>query len=578
MLFPESATTLSSGSVTSQPQVDNESDAFPTEKTAAAAAQIIEQGQGSTSTGTIDQFTPSSGCGSTPTIGQRDPLAIQLAPTATSALDTESITNLCAQFVVDKIITFEIGSGITPADLIKELDLLTGNALFMVKPSTTSGTSPFGETPFFTLCVRLYFAHFQSLWPLACPEHFHPSSVSPPLYLAVCIIGAMYGEEDLVLFGRSLHEAFRARLITRSMDLKVPNQPSYDSCLTLLLNQIAALYFGHKRSFYVAQQLGVSLHTQARRLGLFDEDQWPSPTASKWERPVCSKSESYRRLALGIYRVDVYVALLLGTRPIVSPQELRISTLPQETWQCDSGRDDNLKRNGIAVAQPQYYTDLIETVLDADDSLPALHALDLELVLMGIAHETWRIDQERFVFHRLYGEHHCVAEVVRSYDRGISLDTKSASSVRTLGHIRPALAPTRRHWSACVSSLRKWSVAFTATLRSPSLRQDRSRILSCRILYHLLLLQTYSSINTLANSAHLPDAVIPAKIVIWLKSEDCMEALQHATSLYTLVSEEMQAVVTERANFNLLTFGELTLLFPHIAESVCQLSKCYVFL
>jgi hypothetical protein len=187
------------------------------------------------------------------------------------------------------------------------------------------------------------------------------------------------------------HEVLRGSLITNNLDLRSRNPSSEAICQILMLNKATALYFGQRRAFFIAQQLGALSLVHARRLGLFgnlglayDGKVAASGTSQRSE----VRKEARRRLAFGIMRLDVYLSLLLGQKPSLSWEEMRLQ--PLADWPGSSNKPSSSSITTTtheAASGDVMFSDLVSLYLYGDESPPILRPVDLELVLMGLVAE-----------------------------------------------------------------------------------------------------------------------------------------------------------------------------------------------
>lgn len=101
--------------------------------------------------------------------------------------------------------------------------------------------------------IKLYFDHFNPLWPMFSCSDYEAQTVHPVLYLTQVSIGSMYGTPNQQQFGTLLYKRLR-RLLTASLfDLEGPETDLLWLAHARLLTQVHGLYFGQKQSFSYAQ-------------------------------------------------------------------------------------------------------------------------------------------------------------------------------------------------------------------------------------------------------------------------------------------------------------------------------------
>jgi hypothetical protein len=464
--------------------------------------------------------------------------------------------------------------------------------------------------------VAHYFKNFQPLWPLFFESSFDPCSILPTLYLTVAAIGSTYAGKSANAFGRMLLESLQAVLITRPLDPRQPNGTSEAICQTLLLNQVMCLYLGQRRSLFIAQQLGGILVIQAHRMDLFNEALVPaksaadSTTASSTSRMARAyqdiKLETRRWLGFGILRAETYLCTILMTRPLVSFEEFNLRLLKPEkhwvtktlkSWANAQEENGNVDVDGRTTL---LFSDLVRIALDPDETLPVLRPIDYELLLIALQQELWRFGQDRYVLERITGDAElslgAICDDLRGPDNPFKCERlrispshselDSATAATPPNSSKPPTttaecAPLRRdHLSfpsrrmndfrrgfhRCVAALQKWMTSLATIRDSDAYHTERSRIFSCRILFHLTCVRLFADVNALHTIAHskqwptcrqeISQQDTISRIHRWYASRDAALALENACEIYELVAGEQAMPPFRRARFNLFAVSK----------------------
>lgn len=423
--------------------------------------------------------------------------------------------------------------------------------------------------------VELYFKAFHDLWPLFHKASFKVSSVPPPLYLTIAIIGATYGTREAAEFGCMVHELLRSELIASLLDLRTSNAPSEADCQTLLLNQVFALYVGQRRSFFIAQQLEAVLLVQARRIGLFRE-----PGRLDMQN---IQVETRRRLAYGILRAHTYTFLLLGTPAAPLWEELEVGLLLDEEWWLEDSQYASARIARHQERRSVQFNDLVRLFLNGDEQLAPMRPVDQELVLMALASHVWSIGRNRFIFRRLCkdeGQFSCITQIDahrRETSKKTVQDATSETSRKDTTEAlwgtydlvwpaNPELGAYKAQLRVFLDALERWKLACLASKGFSLQKADRSRIFSCHILYHLTLLHLFADMDDLHNLAwHCTPAAgwddrassLLQNAIRWKGSTDSEAAVRQAQSIYTMISHEVLLTAEHRAAHNILAFSEL---------------------
>lgn len=365
--------------------------------------------------------------------------------------------------------------------------------------------------------------NFWILWPLFAKHTFDVSNLHPILYLTLTSIGAMYGGKETSCYGAVMHEKLRDVLSGSLFELTEVDADSLSLGQSRVLTQAAALYFGQKRGFSYAQHIGSVLIAQARRMDLFasDSNQQSYPGAeddheAKTWLNGWLRSESRKRLAFAIMRVEMYTSVLLGSRSLVSSEELECN-LPCNRYLWHTAftsssafvaaiRQDAESSTLTGIC----FSDLVRIALDQDESLPPIDLLSRELLMMALQEPVWRACRQGACLPRLTR-----ATVSRFIgDDGVeSTDTDSASSPpprkrrRTHSGSRcdeDHLIRRTRSMRAVCDSRKQLALNLRGAQRSLLMASDtiattpdRSCLMSCLLLHHLSFFRLHSDVEAL---------------------------------------------------------------------------------
>jgi hypothetical protein len=442
--------------------------------------------------------------------------------------------------------------------------------------------------------LDLYFEHFGPLWPLLSPQNLEYNFIHPLLYLTLTSIGSMYGAVSQTSYGSMMHNRVRKSL-TAALELEDSDDDFVWLGQARLLTQVAALYFGSAKGFSYAQHLGGLLVAQARRMNLFSIGFMKS-AASSWngsETPHSNAErlarwlslEARRRLAFGILRADMYTSILLNIRPLVSVEEFDLE-LPgsDAVWRSDQMPAHvslQIIEQDKTLGRHLRFSDIYRIALDQNEPLPALEPSGNELLLFGLQQPVWQYSRDPKMFQRLtgneivYSRHEAVGSPVcerRVFGFGHTENNFVASrnDRRITGHEVDHLeSPLRqmvdlkRGFDRITCALHKWKQSLTLVRTLVNSDKDRNSLLSSLILYHLSYLRLHAPIGDLHQIPYqLADRrpienVLIESVSQWANTNHAQLAVQHASSIWSLIAKECMRPESIRAKFNLIAFTGL---------------------
>ncbi|KAF1815376.1 hypothetical protein P152DRAFT_429286 [Eremomyces bilateralis CBS 781.70] len=416
--------------------------------------------------------------------------------------------------------------------------------------------------------VKLYFTRFHALWPLFWVRGFKCDLAPPVLYLTLASIGAMYSERSGNIFGLHLQDALRRALVT------APLEEDQDESLnwilqSMLLTMVGSLYFCQKQGFSNAQHLGSILIARARKMNVFSESRRTKRPydGNSEENYICSelptdawiRSELKKRLAFGILRADIFLSILLDTKPTLSSEEINLELpCPDDTWTSGSSKYDQGTSQLWQLRRPSglYFSDLVRIAMEYDETLPSLHFADNGLILVGLQESVWRFSHDADMAHRLTG----IDDLI-SIPRALTSAPISTSALepQSLTQTIRRMSNLREDFNRTISALSRWNQSFTSNQPIQPNMRTRSTLLAARLLYHLSFLRLRADIRSLhllsyeiggnQSSAYQTSVERTYK---WAKSESATQALDHAIAIWRLLSEESTLDETVRAQFNLM--------------------------
>jgi hypothetical protein len=440
--------------------------------------------------------------------------------------------------------------------------------------------------------VDLFLEHFYPLWPMFRKHTFVHDRTTPHLFMTLASIGSMYAGKAAATYGFLTHESMRLKLIIAPFQFQLPEEAYEPLCQSMVLIQVAALYFGHKQAFSVAQQLGSVIVSHARKINLFNNTiafqniERQNGRTPKTDEIVSNwvRSEARKRLAFGILRAEVFVGILLNTRPLVSFEEVNLE-LPcsNDIWSYEQTKLEKYvlsRYNRVDERRGYLYSDLVRIALDRGEALPNLNPVEFELILFGLQQLVWRFSHDLGLMPRLTGSYGLEPKIERQNDlfgswsfslqhadhpetghRWNSLSEKGLSdradlldsSVRDMNDLKADFARASL-------VLRKWKQSFAASTMATEVVNARSSLLASRLLYHLSFVRLRADIHTFHLLAHklvkgdqnqTPIQHFVSSVYRWAASRDAKVALEHACAIWSLISSETERSSQGRAKFNI---------------------------
>ncbi|WPB04494.1 uncharacterized protein RHO25_009140 [Cercospora beticola] len=420
--------------------------------------------------------------------------------------------------------------------------------------STRGGQSPRSPKPhLLDGLVEQYFDHFHPLWPFVPSRDTSRDVLHPLLYLTLTSIGALYsGTNAAARYGSILHGMIREVLL-RSERLRdqTTESEALDIGRSMLLTQVAALYFEQDGAFSAAQRLGATLSDHAQRMRLFALK--PATLFHRHQhdvfRPIDnSMLQGRKMLAFGIMRAETFMSVLFNKKPLISYEEINLP-LPspnhaREVFHAISGSESVAEQRTEML-----FSDLVRIALDEDEVLPALKPVDVELLLFGLQHEVWRFSHDPDIFKRLI---QTARPVLTAAESGL----KSAPD--HLDCTGRRMRSLQNDYLRVIKALDKWKAALTHCQLSHSLPENRSIYLSALILYELSFLRLCAPLNSIQQTAyrlHEPsasDTAVAEDITAWTFTPEAREAIHHARIIWQMLDTETSRSEKTQAKYNIL--------------------------
>ncbi|OCK81720.1 hypothetical protein K432DRAFT_294883 [Lepidopterella palustris CBS 459.81] len=427
--------------------------------------------------------------------------------------------------------------------------------------------------------VSLYFENFHPLWPLFWNHGLIFDDIQPYLYITLGSIGSIYVSKAAANFHVHTLDVLRMQLLLATFQHQLPDEPL---CQSLLLIQVATLYFGHRKAFSTAQQLGSIVVSLARKMNLFGENTAiiPELIARKAANAPCNdliqtwiERETRKRLAFGIFRLEVFVSLLLGQRPLVSFEEVKCRMPCSDALWNNCENKDQLAQELLSLAEEQpahVYCDLIHIALDQDEELPNLSPTHLELLLFGLQLQVWRFSHDPGLMTRLG----LSSDMKNAADRAVNFAVSQKSSspraspkrdpsgIDLLDHSRRHMHDLKADRARTFSSLRKWKRAMVANANRGHIKHQRNTLLASHLLFNLSFIRLRADLPTfhrifLDVVKSEPSHASLAAVHKWSKTSDGWDATEHACATWSLITTELERPQNSRASFNILSYVAL---------------------
>jgi hypothetical protein len=435
--------------------------------------------------------------------------------------------------------------------------------------------------------VSLYFENFHPLWPMIWQRGFDFDAASPILYLTLTAIGSMYSGKCGARYGRMIHKKLCEYLMNTQLQGDEAEEFAISLCQSISLTQVTSLYFGQQNAFSDAQRLGSLLIGYARKFDFCNDG------LAKYRECSCAKphkelsiecldrwvrSETRKRLVFAMLRADTFLTVLLNTRPLLSYEELNIELPCSDVLWMDKtpGSSAGVPDVGHTLERVHnlLFSDLIRIALDRYEALPILQPADHHMVLCGLQLSVWKFCHDTEILDRMTGENLSMLpdrfQPERIHTAYEDLAVDSVKQTKNPGHhgadrdhldcLTRRMVDLKIDYERTMKALRKWKTSFSRSFQFRQLTAERSGALLSRLLYHVSFLRMNAAVGPLHLLAYgksdtqssIQELILRA--YQWSQSGSALIALQHACTIWFLISEESRRPSEHRARFNILAF------------------------
>ena len=340
-----------------------------------------------------------------------------------------------------------------------------------------------------------------------------------------------------------------------------PEEEALEIGRATLLTQVAALYFEQEGAFSVAEQLGARLHAHARRMRLFT-----LKAASRQSQSQVPKNrditlaEGRIMLAYGILRAETFMSVLFNRKPMLSYEEIDLPPVLPFPWDvrlAPAIQMNTHSRNG------PLFSDLVRIALDAEEVLPTLTPVNLELLIFGLQNDVWRFSHDPEMFTRLIQERVPQGSVQK---KDVSSDTLSADP---LDHTKRNMSKLVSDYRGLHTALTKWEGAMRQSQLLYPVEDYRSAYLSGLLLLNLSFLRLCAPVDAILQVAYQDhdlqnvDTTANEQVTVWATTSEARGAISYSRTIWHLLSAETARRGRQEAKYNILALIAL-----HVAAAV----------
>ena len=330
--------------------------------------------------------------------------------------------------------------------------------------------------------------------------------------------------------------------------------------------------------------MGAVLAAQAKRLGLFQPSRHSS-SDSPGEYSEWKYAETRKRLALGVFRADVFTSVLLNTAPLLSFEEIEI-TLPcsEDLWHNKHG----LPLEALSVMaraevrhRPSYgLSDITRILLDRCEKMPEMDIGGYELALFTLQTPVWKFSHDPALFSRLTGKHWEIADnntgkaapatvppdslpATVLYRRSTCTDSLADTPPDALGPLHRKMQDLANDRARITHALDAWHCGFTAARQMPASMDNRATLMSSLLLWHILNIQLNAPLQRLHDISYRTaeqrtiDKSTVQLVRDWAQTESALIAAKAACVICDIINSELTRSSNQRACFNFLAFSSL---------------------
>ncbi|THX22562.1 hypothetical protein D6D12_09065 [Aureobasidium pullulans] len=531
-----------------------------------------------------------------PDYGPYDTSDLQQFPLATESLELGVNGGICAEQPINQAIlgTNQLPDLDLPLTPTQTIDSIIKQALEVAKDNTrwtefwcsssrlvniafnvSTALSLPADVNVLNHFATIYLEQFQPLWPLLWQPGLQLDKLHPLLVLTMTSIGALYSGTATANYGSLLHEKMREVLLVSPSRTDHTDQENLDLGRAMLLTQVAAIYFEQQHAFSAAQRLGALLNAHAQKMQLFtfrthrniptalDLTQANNVSAIQWHKQWVF-AEGCKRLAYGIVRGEVFMSVLLNSKPLASYEEVDLE-LPYSDILWTTERQ--FAREYItAVSRDHSYcrgmifSDLVRIALDPNEVLPLLQPLEHELLLYGLQYSVWRFSHDPGMFKRLTGHDLRTETTVHNSDFTSSgRDLIDPAEQDHLDYSTRKMQNLLRERQNVICALRKWKDMVANSQMSSQYGHNRTTYLSGLMLFHLSFLRLHAPVGTIQQIVYHQGSrsdfvkISVQAIADWARTDDATVAIKHACSMWTLIEKETSREQSSQARYTILT-------------------------
>ncbi|PWY85872.1 hypothetical protein BO94DRAFT_598094 [Aspergillus sclerotioniger CBS 115572] len=229
-------------------------------------------------------------------------------------------------------------------------------------------TDPLPSTDFLNMCIQMYFARFNPIFPVVHAPTFRPSTQTSLLLLSICSIGSLFlGSRQGASHGTKMFEILNKATLA-SWEKYMTKQRSEIRSMTQssLIGQIFAYLTGRPRDLLLVQTFHGTIITWARRNSMFRSRQTDKIESEEiardperaWMSWVAREEQS--RLVAGLSILDSEFAEIFLTEPFMRRRSLMSSISDNELWTATTAEDWLRILQSSRSNKPNKFRDYIE--------------------------------------------------------------------------------------------------------------------------------------------------------------------------------------------------------------------------
>ncbi|PYH95481.1 hypothetical protein BO71DRAFT_418539 [Aspergillus ellipticus CBS 707.79] len=209
-------------------------------------------------------------------------------------------------------------------------------------------TDPLPSTDFLNLCIQLYFAKFNPIFPVIHAPTFWPSTHKSLLLLSICSVGSLFlGSKKSILYGITIFETLN-KAILASWETYIGKSDSEIRSMSqaALIGQTFGYLTGRPRDLLLVQTFHGTVITWARRNRLFcshqgvqkiDMEEVERDPQDAWNAWVAREEKN--RLVAGLTILDTEFSDIFLTEPLMRRRPFSCSPADDELWEAASAKD-----------------------------------------------------------------------------------------------------------------------------------------------------------------------------------------------------------------------------------------------